>query len=82
MISSFEEMKDIAQSSDNGKKIQIIDARPHGRWTGKDPEPRLGSYNTASTNGHVDTRTKKYISNRSFIWACPQLNQPPIQQPG
>ncbi|KAF8430281.1 Rhodanese-like domain-containing protein [Tirmania nivea] len=42
MISSFEEIKSIAQSNANGKKIQIIDARPNGRWRGKDPEPRPG----------------------------------------
>lgn len=48
MISSFEEIKDIAQSDANGKKIQIIDARPNGRWLGKDPEPRPGL-----SSGHV-----------------------------
>lgn len=46
MISSFEEIKGIAQSNANGKKIQIIDARPNGRWAGRDPEPRPGSYTT------------------------------------
>ena len=46
MISTFEEIKAIAESDVNGKKVQIIDARPSGRWLGKDPEPRPGLYYT------------------------------------
>ena len=42
MVSDFEEIKAIAESSENGKSIQIIDARPAGRWTGANPEPRAG----------------------------------------
>ena len=42
MISTFQEIKAIAESDANGKKVQIIDARPNGRWLGKDPEPRPG----------------------------------------
>jgi len=48
MISTFEEIKAIAESDVNGKKVQIIDARPSGRWLGKDPEPRPGL-----SSGHV-----------------------------
>ncbi|RPB28653.1 thiosulfate sulfurtransferase [Terfezia boudieri ATCC MYA-4762] len=48
MISTFEEIKGIAQDNTNCKKIQIIDARPNGRWAGKDPEPRPGL-----SSGHV-----------------------------
>ncbi|KAF8475920.1 Rhodanese-like domain-containing protein [Kalaharituber pfeilii] len=48
MIARFEEIKSIAQSEENGKTIQIIDARPHGRWLGKDPEPRPGL-----SSGHI-----------------------------
>lgn len=40
----FREMKDIAK--DYGKEgsegVQILDARPQGRWSGKDKEPRPG----------------------------------------
>lgn len=41
-VASFEEIKELAQHDSNGKSIQIIDARPRGRWLGKDPEPRPG----------------------------------------
>ncbi|SPO02171.1 related to thiosulfate sulfurtransferases [Cephalotrichum gorgonifer] len=49
-VASFEQVKDIAQ--DHGKEgsegVQILDARPAGRWTGKDPEPR-----EALSSGHM-----------------------------
>lgn len=41
-VASFEEVKEIAE--DYGKEgsegVQILDARPEGRWSGRDPEPR------------------------------------------
>lgn len=44
MVVKFAEMKTIGY--DHGKEgaedIQILDARPKGRWEGKDPEPRPG----------------------------------------
>lgn len=44
MVVKFAEVKDIAK--DYGKEgaegIQIIDARPRGRWAGSSPEPRPG----------------------------------------
>lgn len=44
MVVHFEEMKEIAQ--DHGKEgsdgIQILDARPYGRWAGTAGEPRPG----------------------------------------
>ncbi|KAI5801576.1 Rhodanese-like domain-containing protein [Peziza echinospora] len=70
LVASFEEIKDISQSEENGKKIQIIDARPNGRWKGTDPEPRAGL-----SSGHVpnsinipfssliDPITKKLLSS-------------------
>lgn len=43
-IASFEEMKDVAQEygKDSSQGIQILDARPYGRWAGTAPEPRPG----------------------------------------
>lgn len=41
-VASFEEIRDLAESASNGTSVQIIDARPRGRWLGKDPEPRPG----------------------------------------
>ena len=49
-VVKFAEVKDIAK--DNGKEgaeeIQILDARPKGRWAGTAPEPRPGL-----SSGHV-----------------------------
>jgi thiosulfate/3-mercaptopyruvate sulfurtransferase len=44
MVLDFEAVKKIAQEKLGGgaKKLQVLDARPNGRWTGKDPEPRPG----------------------------------------
>ncbi len=43
-IASFEEMKDVASEDgkDSSQGIQILDARPYGRWAGTAPEPRPG----------------------------------------
>lgn len=40
----FEEVKEIAKdhNKEGAEGVQILDARPNGRWTGKDPEPRPG----------------------------------------
>jgi thiosulfate/3-mercaptopyruvate sulfurtransferase len=40
-VVSFEEVRDIAKDF-GSESAQILDARPYGRWTGKDPEPRKG----------------------------------------
>ena len=49
-VVKFAEVKDIAK--DYGKEgaegIQILDARPHGRWVGTSPEPRPGL-----SSGHI-----------------------------
>lgn len=49
-VVDFEEVREIAK--DHGKEgaegVQILDARPYGRWAGKDPEPREGL-----SNGHM-----------------------------
>ncbi|RYP72252.1 hypothetical protein DL770_007996 [Monosporascus sp. CRB-9-2] len=43
-VASFEEIKEVAQDAnkEGSEGIQILDARPSGRFTGKDPEPREG----------------------------------------
>jgi thiosulfate/3-mercaptopyruvate sulfurtransferase len=43
-VVGFEEVKEIAENfSEKGSVgVQILDARPYGRWTGKEPEPREG----------------------------------------
>ncbi|RPA97381.1 Rhodanese-like protein [Choiromyces venosus 120613-1] len=47
LISSFEEILDIAK--EGGREgVQILDARPQGRFSGSDPEPRPGL-----SSGHV-----------------------------
>ncbi|PGG96925.1 hypothetical protein AJ79_09404 [Helicocarpus griseus UAMH5409] len=44
MVAHFAEMKEIAQDfgKEGSEGIQILDARPEGRFTGKDKEPRPG----------------------------------------
>ncbi|MCJ1380050.1 hypothetical protein MMC17_003153 [Xylographa soralifera] len=39
-VVGFDKMKTIASQS--CQAAQVLDARPHGRWLGKDPEPRPG----------------------------------------
>ncbi|RYP41899.1 hypothetical protein DL767_000728 [Monosporascus sp. MG133] len=43
-VASFEEVKEVTQDAnkEGSEGIQILDARPGGRFTGKDPEPREG----------------------------------------
>ncbi|KAI2468738.1 thiosulfate sulfurtransferase [Annulohypoxylon bovei var. microspora] len=43
-VISYEEMREVALDSnkEGAEGVQIIDARPNGRFTGKDPEPREG----------------------------------------
>lgn len=43
-VASFEQVKELALShgKEGAEQVQILDARPTGRWTGKDPEPRPG----------------------------------------
>ncbi|RYP63298.1 hypothetical protein DL771_009330 [Monosporascus sp. 5C6A] len=43
-VASFEEIKEVAQDAnkEGSEGIQILDARPSGRFAGKDPEPREG----------------------------------------
>lgn len=40
----FEEIRELVKDHDKegADEVQILDARSHGRWTGKDPEPRPG----------------------------------------
>lgn len=40
----FEEVREIARdhNKEGAEGVQILDARPYGRWSGKDPEPRPG----------------------------------------
>ncbi|KAK2623622.1 hypothetical protein QTJ16_006803 [Diplocarpon rosae] len=43
-VVDFEEVKELAKdyNKEGAEGVQILDARSHGRWTGKDPEPRPG----------------------------------------
>ncbi|KAI1091854.1 thiosulfate sulfurtransferase [Rostrohypoxylon terebratum] len=43
-VASFEEVREVALDSnkEGAEGVQVIDARPNGRFTGKDPEPREG----------------------------------------
>ncbi|KXJ91277.1 rhodanese-like domain-containing protein [Microdochium bolleyi] len=43
-VAAFEEVKDIAKdyNKEGSEGVQILDARPSGRFIGKDPEPREG----------------------------------------
>ncbi|KAI1114507.1 Rhodanese-like domain-containing protein [Nemania sp. NC0429] len=43
-VASYEEVREVAADSnkEGAEGIQIIDARPRGRFTGEDPEPREG----------------------------------------
>ncbi|KAI1375447.1 thiosulfate sulfurtransferase [Hypoxylon crocopeplum] len=43
-VVSFEQVREVAldHNKEGAEGIQIIDARPNGRFTGKDPEPREG----------------------------------------
>ncbi|KKP04841.1 hypothetical protein THAR02_03019 [Trichoderma harzianum] len=43
-VASFEEVREVVLDSnkEGAEGIQILDARPNGRFTGKDPEPREG----------------------------------------
>ncbi|TVY73597.1 putative 3-mercaptopyruvate sulfurtransferase [Lachnellula suecica] len=44
MVVDFEEVKEITKdhNKEGAEGVQILDARSHGRWSGKDPEPREG----------------------------------------
>lgn len=41
-VLSYEQVVEIATDKDFKEKYIILDARPYGRFTGKDPEPRAG----------------------------------------
>lgn len=43
-VASFEQVREVAldYNKEGAEGVQILDARPHGRFTGKDPEPREG----------------------------------------
>lgn len=49
-VVKFAEVKDIANDygKEGAEEIQILDARPHGRWAGTSPEPRPGL-----SSGHI-----------------------------
>jgi thiosulfate/3-mercaptopyruvate sulfurtransferase len=49
-VAEFEEVLEIAKdyNKEGSENIQILDARPKGRWTGADPEPRPGL-----SSGHI-----------------------------
>ncbi|CAJ2500182.1 Uu.00g030350.m01.CDS01 [Anthostomella pinea] len=43
-VASYEQVREVAEDSnkEGAEGVQILDARPPGRFTGKDPEPREG----------------------------------------
>lgn len=45
-VVKFAEMKDLAKdhNKEGREEVQVLDARPKGRWAGTDPEPRPGLY--------------------------------------
>lgn len=49
-VASFEDVKEVAldHNKEGTEGIQVLDARPHGRFAGTDPEPREGL-----SSGHV-----------------------------
>jgi thiosulfate/3-mercaptopyruvate sulfurtransferase len=49
-VVDFAEVKEVAMDykKEGAEGVQIIDARPHGRWAGTSPEPRQGI-----SNGHI-----------------------------
>ncbi|KAJ4261522.1 hypothetical protein NW762_006949 [Fusarium torreyae] len=69
-VASFEQVKEIAQdhNKEGAEGVQVLDARPHGRFTGEAPEPREGL-----SSGHLpgsinipfsavlDPETKAYL---------------------
>lgn len=53
-VASFEDVREIARdhNKEGAEGVQILDARPAGRFTGKDPEPREGL-----SSGHMPSAT-------------------------
>lgn len=47
-VADFEEISNLLASGDYGKSVNLLDARPHGRWTGETPEQRPGM-----KSGHI-----------------------------
>ncbi|KAK0713880.1 Rhodanese-like domain-containing protein [Lasiosphaeria miniovina] len=49
-VASYEEVREVAldYNKEGAEGVQILDARSHGRWTGKAPEPRPGL-----SSGHI-----------------------------
>lgn len=49
-VAQFEGVREVAQdyNKEGAEGVQILDARPYGRWSGKDPEPRPGL-----SSGHI-----------------------------
>ncbi|KAI9825821.1 MAG: hypothetical protein M1832_000761 [Thelocarpon impressellum] len=49
-VVAFEQVRQLAlgRGKEGADRVQILDARPKGRWTGEDPEPRPGL-----SSGHI-----------------------------
>lgn len=43
-VAEFQDVKEVVldHNKEGSEGVQILDARPYGRWSGKDPEPRPG----------------------------------------
>lgn len=70
-VASFEHVKEVAQDYNKGgaEGVQVLDARPNGRFTGRDPEPREGLSSghmpgsiSLPFNELLDPKTKAYPS--------------------
>ncbi|KAI5865884.1 Rhodanese-like protein [Durotheca rogersii] len=75
-IASYEQVRDVAldHNKEGAEGVQILDARPNGRFTGKDPEPREGL-----SSGHMpgsinipfsavlDPKTKAFLPKEQLV---------------
>lgn len=50
-VIAFEEVREIVKNlgKEGAEEVQVLDARPAGRWTGTDPEPREGMNGASNT---------------------------------
>jgi thiosulfate/3-mercaptopyruvate sulfurtransferase len=78
-VVSFEELKEKVseQGKEGAEDFQILDARPVGRFEGKDPEPREGR--TAGSESPPPHRHPQLTyPRRSLIWSHPTQHLHPL----
>ncbi|KAL1612123.1 hypothetical protein SLS60_000346 [Paraconiothyrium brasiliense] len=69
-VAAFEEVKEIVKDAgkEGAEEVQVLDARPAGRWAGTDPEPREGissGHMPSSTN--VATNVLLHADDKTFL---------------